>query len=120
MARVEGETSAAVIILTLAAAAATLCAFWMSILRQRAFRRLVRWIRERHPERWPTSPWRTRWRHPTAIIETLRRQQLGQDQEFMSLYAEGKRHARRQIIFILIGVVLIGVLLIGVRYGGWR
>ncbi len=116
----DGGTSAEVIILTLAAAAATLCAFWMSILRQRAFRRLVRWIRERHPQRWPTSSRLSRWTHPTAIIENLRRQHLGQDQEFMSLYAEGKRHARRQITFILIGVVLIGILLVGVRYLGWR
>ena len=116
----DGETSAAVIILTLALAAATLYAFWMSILRQRASRRLIRWIRERHPQRWPTSPRHSRWIHPTAIIENLRRQQFGQDQEFMSLYAEGKRHARRQITFILIGVVLIGILLVGARYGGWQ
>ncbi len=116
----DGETSAAVIILTLAVAAATLYAFWMSILRQRAFRRLVRWIRERHPQQWPTSRRPGRWIHPTAIIENLRRQQFGHDQEFMSLYAEGKRHARRQIVFVLIGVVLIGVLLLGVRYLGWR
>lgn len=45
---------------------------------------------------------------------------FGQDQEFMALYAEGKRRARHQITFFLIGVVLIGVLLIGVRFGGWR
>ena len=38
----------------------------------------------------------------------------------MALYAEGKRRARHQITFFLIGVVLIGVLLIGVRFGGWR
>ncbi len=116
----DGETSAAVKILTLALAAATFYAFWMSILRQRAFRRLVRWIRERHPQRWPRSRRLSRWIHPTAIIENLRRQQFGQDQEFMSFYAEGKRLARRQITFILIGVVLIGILLIGVRIGGWR
>ena len=54
------------------------------------------------------------------MIENVRRQQLGQDPEFMSLYAERKRHARRQITFILIGVVLIGVLIIGLRYAGWR
>ena len=116
----DGETSAAIIILTLAFAAATLYAFWMSILRERASRRLIRWIRERHPEHWPNSSRFSRWIHPTAIIENLRRQQFGQDPEFMSLHAEGKRRARRQITFILIGVVLIGVLIIGVRYGGWR
>ena len=116
----DGETSAAVIVLTLALAATVLYAFWMSILRQRAYRRLVRWIREHHAERWAALPRSTRWVHPTAVIENLRRQEFGHDQEFMALYAEGKRRARHQIAFILIGVVLIGVLLIGVRFGGWR
>lgn len=115
----DGETSAAVIILTLALAAAVLYAFWMSILRERAYRRLVRWVRGHHAERWAAHSRSTRWLHPTAVIENLRRQEFGQDPEFMSLYAEGKRRARHQIAFILIGVVLIGVLLAGVRFGGW-
>ena len=114
------ETSAAVIVLTLALAAAVLYAFWMSILRQRAYRRLVRWILEHHGERWEALARPTRWVHPAAAIENLRRQELGDDQDFMALYAEGKRRARHQITFIVIGVVLIGVLLIGVRFGGWR
>ena len=85
---------------------------------------MIRWIRERHPEQWPASSRFSRWIHPTAIIESLRRQEFGQDPEFMALHAQGKRHARRQITYISIGAVLIGVLIgvliIGVRYGGWR
>ncbi len=115
-----GETSIAVIVVTLGAAAAILYAFWMSILQSRAFRRLVRWVRERHPERWAALPRRNRWINEIGAIEQLRRQHFAEDAEFMSLHAEIKRHRRRQFIFILIGVALIGALLLGVRYFGWR
>ena len=67
-----GEASAAVIVLTLAVA--VLNAFWMSIRRERAYRRLVRWIREHHAERWAALPRSTRWIHPNAVIENLSRQ----------------------------------------------
>ena len=116
----ESGASAEVIIVTLAAAAAALYAFWMSILRGRTIRRLVRWIREQHPEIWDALPRLTRASNVIGAIEQLRRQQFGENPEFMSRYAETKRYARRQIIFVLIGVVLIGVLFLGLRYLGWR
>ena len=115
-----GETSSAVIVVTLAAAAATLYAFWMSIRRGRAFRRLVRWVRDRHPERWAALPRRNRWLNEIGAIERLRRDQFADDAQFMSLHGEVKRYRRRQIVFIAIGVALIGVLALGVRYFGWR
>ncbi len=116
----DNGTSAEVIVVTLAAAAAALYAFWVSILRGRAIRGLVRWIRDQHPEIWEALPRLTRASNIIGAIEQLRRQQFGEDPEFLSRYAEGKRYARRQIIFVLIGMVLIGVLFLGLRYLGWR
>ena len=115
----EPATSPAVIVLTLAAAAAVLGAWWLSIREGRRFRRLVAWIEAHHGARWRALPWLSRRLNPKGALEVLRRHGLAGDPEFMELYRDAKRGNLRQPVFLLIGLALIGVILLGVRYLGW-
>ncbi len=115
----EPATSPAVIVLTLAAAAAVLGAWWLSIREGRRFRRLVAWIEAHHGARWRALPWLSRRLNPKGGLEFLRRHGLAGDPEFMELYRDAKRGNLRQLAFILTGVALIGAILLGVRYLDW-
>ncbi len=112
-------TSPAVIVLALAAAAAVLGAWRLSIREGRRIRRLVAWIEAHHGARWRALPWFSHRLHPKGGVEFLRRHGLAEDPEFMALYRDAKRGSQRQPVFILIGVALIGAILLGVRYLGW-
>ncbi len=115
----EATTSPAVIVLALAAVAAVLGAWWLSIREGRRFRRLFKWIEAHHGERWRALPGFTRRLNPKGGVEFLRRHGLAEDPEFMELYRDAKRGNLRQLVFLLIGLALIGVILLGVRYLGW-
>ncbi len=115
----EPATSPAVIVLTLAAAAAVLGAWWLSIREGRRFRRLVEWIEAHHGARWRALPWFSRRLNPKGGVEFLRRHGLAEDPEFTELYRDAKRGNLRQLVFALIGLALIGVILLGARYLGW-
>ncbi len=112
----EPATSPIVIALTLAAGAAVLGVWWLSIREGHRFRRLVAWIEAHHGARWRALPW---FLHPKSGVEFLRRHGLAGDPAFMELYREVKRGNLRQPVFLLIGLALIGVILLGVRYLGW-
>ena len=114
------ETSPAIIVLVLAAAAAAGTAFWLSILEGRRFRRLIRWIETQRPERWWALPWFSRHVNLVGAVADLRRQGLSADPAFMSLYAETRRHGRLKLVFTLIGAALIAIIPIGVRIFDWR
>ena len=111
------ETSPAIIVLVLAAAAGT--AFWLSILEGRRFRRLIRWIETHRPERWRALPWVSRHVNFRGAVAELRRQGLSADPAFMSLCAETRRHGRLKLVFTLIGMALIAIIPIGVRIFDW-
>ena len=115
----EAATSPAVVVLALAAAAAVLGAWWLSIREGRRVRRLVAWIEAHHGARWRALPWLSRRLHPKGGLEFLRRHGLAGDPEFMELYRDAKRGNLRQLVCALIGLALIGVILLGVRYLGW-
>ncbi len=115
----EPATSPAVIVLTLAAAAAVLGAWWLSIREGRRVRRRVAWIEAHHGARWRPLPGVTRRHNPNGGVAFLRRHGLAEDPEFMELYRNAKRGSLRQLVFLLIGLALVGVILFGVRYLGW-
>ena len=116
----EKTTSPEIIVLTLAATAAGIYAFWLSIRQDRRFDRLIKWVKTHHSERWRALPWVSRRLNLVGGVEHLRRQGLADDPEFMAHYREGRRGGARQIIFILVGSALIGVIPLGVRYLGWQ
>jgi hypothetical protein len=109
-----------VIVLVLAAVAAGLYAFWLSIRQQRRFRRLVVWIKAHHGERWRALPWASRHLNLVGAVEALRRGELGDDPVFVARYRDGKRGRMREFVAILVGFGLIGVLALGIRYLGWH
>ena len=113
-------TSPGVIVLTLAAAAAVLGAWWVSIRRDRRRRRLVEWIKANHAARWAALPWFSRSLMPASAVEHLRRQGLGNDADFMVRYRESKRGTWQLLSLIVFGVLLIGMVPFGVRYLGWN
>ncbi len=108
-----------VVLLTLAAGTAALCAAWLSHLRTRRVRRLVDWLREHRPERWNELPWLSRTFNVIGSIEQVRRGRLSGDPHFMALYRDAKRGGRARVITILLAMALIGGILLGVRYLGW-
>lgn len=55
-----------------------------------------------------------------GAVAELRRQGLSADPAFLSLYAETRRHGRRNLLFTLIGSALIAAIPIGVRIFDWR
>ncbi len=115
----EPGTSPVVIALTLAAAAAVLGAWWLSIREGRRFRHLVAWIEAHYGARWRALPWVSRRLHPKGGVEFLRRHGLAEDPAFMKRYRDARRGNLRQPVFLLIGLALIGAILLGVRYLGW-
>ena len=116
----EKTTSPEIIVLTLAAAAAGINAFWLSIRQDLRFDRLIKWVKTHHSGRWRARPWVSRRLNLVGGVEYLRRQGLSEDPEFMARYREGKRGGGRQVVFILVGFALIGAILLGVRYLGWH
>ena len=115
----EPATSPAVIVLALAAAAAVLGAWWLSIRESRRFRRLVAWVEAHHGARWAALPRHMRWFNVVGAVELLRRKGLGDDPEFMARYREVKRGKPWQWALLAVGMAFIGAILLGVRYLGW-
>jgi hypothetical protein len=115
----ESATSPIVIVLALAAAAAVLGAWVVAFRARRRLVELAAWIATRHGALWEALPEATRRFHLAGAVEKLRRQGLGEDQEFMARYRTVKRGKPWQITLQLIGMALIGAIMLGVRYLRW-
>jgi hypothetical protein len=115
----EPATSPIVIVLALAAAAAVLGVWLLSIREKRRRRELVAWIAARHGARWAALPGLTRRFNPAGAVEQLRRHGLGEDPEFIARYQEVKRGKPWQPLLLLAAMALLGAILLGVHYLGW-
>ncbi len=115
----ESATSPIVILLSLAAAAAVLGAWALSIREGRRFRELVAWIETHHGARWAALPGAARRFNAAGGVEHLCSQGLGEDPEFMARYRTVKRGKPWQWALLAVGMALIGAILLGVRYLGW-
>lgn len=115
----EPATSPMAIVLVLAAAAAALGAWWLSIRASRRFRDLVRWIEAQRPAQWKVLPGYARRFNMIGAVEHLRRQGLGEDPEFIARYREAKRGKPLILALLAAGMACIGAIPLGVRYLGW-
>jgi hypothetical protein len=115
----EPATSPIAIVLVLAAAAAVLGAWWLSIRESRRFRGLVRWIEAHHGARWEALPRLTRRFNVVGAVEHLRRHGLGEDPEFIARYREVKRGKPLMLALLAAGMACIGAIPLGVRFLGW-
>ena len=107
------------IVLTLATAAFSLYAWWLSIQETKRLRRLVQWLEHHHGARWRALPKLSRNLFPRGGVERLRRNGLSEDPGFMARYRETRAGTLRQLAAIPAAVVSIALVQIGVRFWGW-
>jgi hypothetical protein len=112
-------TSLEIVLLLSVAASATIYAFYLNVVRERAFRRLTRWLRESRPQEWGALPRSTRWLNSVGAVEQLRRGALAADPEFDSRYRHARPHQRRFLSALGIGVLAIALVAIGSQSLGW-
>ena len=115
----EPATSPIVILLALAAAAVVIGAWVVAFRARRRLVELAAWIATHHAAQWEALPGVTRRFNMAGAVEQLRRQDLGDDLEFITRYRSVKHGKRWQVILQLIGMALIGAIMLGVRYLGW-
>lgn len=116
----ESATSLIVILLSLVAATAIIGAWGLAIRERRRLRELVAWIAARHGVRWEALPKVTQRLNMAGAVELLRRQDLGDDPEFMDRYRAVKHGKSWQVILQVVGAALIGGIMLGVHYLDWN
>jgi len=108
-----------IVLLLSIAGAATIYAFYLQIIRERAFRRLLGWVRASRPEEWSALPRSARWLNSIGAVEQLRRGALSTDPEFARRYRQSKARQGRFLGALGIGVLAIALVAIGSQSLGW-
>jgi hypothetical protein len=111
--------SVEIVLLTTVAAVAVIYAFYLRVLRDRAVRRLLDWLRTARGDEWAGVQRSARWFNPVGAVERLRRGSLSDDEEFAARYDDVKSHDPRFLLALAIGLLAIAVLAIGTRTSGW-
>jgi len=111
--------SVEIMLLTTVAAAAVLYAFYLRVMRDRAFRQLRDWLRAARANEWNGVQQSTRWVSPVGAVERLRSGDLSDDAEFAARYHEVKSHDARFLLAMAIGALAIALVVIGTRTLGW-
>jgi hypothetical protein len=101
------------------AAVAILYAFYLHIRRERAFRRLLGWVRAARPQEWSALPRSARWLNAIGAVEQLRRGALATDREFVHRYRHSKADQGRFLAALGVGVLAIALVAIGSQSLGW-
>ncbi len=112
-------TSVEIVLLTTIAAVAVICAFHLRILRDRALRRLSRWLRAARAGEWDAVQRPGRWLNPIGAVERLRRGALSNDAEFAARYREVTSGDSRFFFSLAIAALAIALIVIGTRAFGW-
>lgn len=113
-------TSPEIVLLLIAAAAAT---FWMFIWKTRTDRRTTRlivWIWENYPDRWRALPWLYRYLLRGRALREIARSGAMNDPHFAREYALIVPLPRHIRIAGAIAGVAIALILIGTRIFGWH
>ena len=108
-----------IVLLLSIAASAIMYAFYLQVIRERAFRRLLGWLRASRPQEWSALPRSARWLNSIGAVEQLRRGALSADPEFARRYRQSKTHQGRFLGALGIGVLSIALVAIGSQSLGW-
>jgi hypothetical protein len=108
-----------IVLLLCIAASAIIYAFYLHIIRERDFRRLLGWVRASRPQQWNALPRSARWLNSIGAVEQLRRGALSMDPEFARRYRQTRAHQGRFLGALGIGVLAIALVAIGSQSLGW-
>lgn len=108
-----------IVLLLSVAALAIIYAFYLHVIGDRAFRRLLRWLRASRRQEWSALPLSARWFNSIGAVERLRRGALSADPEFARRYRQSKAHQGRLLGALGIGVLAIALVAIGTQSFGW-
>lgn len=111
--------SVEIVLLTTVAALAVLYAFYVRVRRDRAFRRLLRWLRASRPDEWEAVQRPNRWLNPVGAVQRLRSGALSDDAEFETRYQEMKSRDPHFIVAMAIGALATALVVVGTRTLGW-
>ncbi len=110
-----------VIALTLAAASATIGAWWCDLREGKQARNLRNWLTKHHPHIWEELPWMHRkLLSPKVGLHLIVRQKKVVDEEFHDQYEHIRRLGRRKLLLVFLGVSMICLVIAGSRIRGWE
>lgn len=108
-----------IVLLLSIAAVATIYAWYLRVIQERAFRRLLSWLRASRQQEWNALPRSARWLDSIGAVEQLRRGALSADLEFAGRYRQSKAHQRRFLVALGIGILAIALVAVGSQTLGW-